>query len=81
MQFLTLIPDIIEEAAKTSILVSDRLFAIYCRSFDQYVQSGKLDIFCFRDVQHGKLKKEFFDFQTPLGSICQYRFTPKTIWQ
>ena len=41
MQFLTLIPDIIEEAAKTSILVSDRLFAIYCRSFDQYVQSGK----------------------------------------
>ena len=28
-----------------------------------------------KDIRSGKIKSDEFDLQSPLGSICQYRFT------
>ncbi len=74
MQFLTLIPSILPEASKIGLLVSDRLFPIYKNSFADYIKSNRLVLFSFSDSSKGLLKSDHFDYQSPLGSICQYRF-------
>lgn len=75
MQFLTLIPALLVEAKHIGLLLNNRLIPIYKRSLSSYIQNGTLSIYAFDDVLHGRLKSTDYDYQSPLGSICRYRFT------
>ena len=75
MQFLTLLPGLIAEAQHVGLLLNNRLIPIYNRSLASYIQSNCLTIYSFDDVLHDRLKPSDYNFQSPIGSICQYRFT------
>ncbi|MCB4389386.1 hypothetical protein [Synechococcus sp. MU1617] len=75
MQFMSLIPTILEECSHVGILLSDRLLPIYKRSLVQYISNGSLSLYSFADSRNNILDSGKFDYQTPIGSICQYRFT------
>lgn len=70
MMFLTLVPTLVSEALSVSILVSERLRKIYQRSF-----GSQLNVITHKDIKKGTISYEMFDYQCPLGSICQHRFT------
>ena len=74
MQFATLVPALACESKHLGLLVSKRLYPIYERSFKQYIARGTISIYTLDDVNQGTLCASHFDFQSPLGSICQYRF-------
>lgn len=79
MQFMTLLPNLIDEASHIGILINKRLLQIYKRSFSNYINDGRVSIWSFGDVRTSKLLSSNFDYQSPIGSICQYRFThPKS---
>ena len=75
MQFSTLVPSMLDEPKHLGLLVSNRLYPIYVRSFHDYISEGQLTVYSFDDVNTGKLAPIDYDYQSPLGSICQYRFT------
>ena len=75
MQFATLVPALSCESKHLGLLVSKRLYPIYQRSFKQYIDQGTISVYTLEDVNRGTLCSANFDFQSPLGSICQYRFT------
>ena len=75
MQFLTLLPDLINEADSIGLLLSNRLVPVYQRSFSQYISSNLLKIWTFDDCRDHKIDSSIYDYQSPLGSVCQYRFT------
>ena len=75
MQFITLVPAFLQEPKHVGLLVSNRLYPIYKRSLEKYISDGVLTVYSFDDVNNGKLLPSAFNFQSPLGSICQYRFT------
>ena len=75
MQFATLVPALSSESKHLGLLVSKRLYPIYNRSFKQYIDQGSISVYTLEDVNRGTLCAAHFDFQCPLGSICQYRFT------
>lgn len=75
MMFLTLLPTIINEASSVGLLLGDRLRPIYDRSFSQFINDGRLTIWSHSDFKAGKLLTSDYDFQIPIGSICQHRFT------
>ena len=68
MMFATLIPSLIREGAKVFFLPGERLTAIYTRSMPD------VKILSKDDLKHGRYSFKDFDYQTPIGSICQYRF-------
>ncbi|KZR73253.1 hypothetical protein [Prochlorococcus marinus] len=70
MMFMTLIPRIRDEASSLTLLLSDRLKPIYTRSLD-----SSYNIITRYDIKEGRYSPGDFDLSTPLGSICQYRFT------
>ena len=78
MQFITLVPALVQEAQHVSLLISERLIPIYNRSLQPLISKGSLSIFSFRDAIDSKLKPSSFDFQSPIGSICRHRFTDIT---
>ena len=47
MQFLSLVPKMIEEAGHVSILITNRLYSIYLRSFKKYIHDKKMTVFFF----------------------------------
>ena len=75
MQFLTLIHPLLHEASSVSLLISDRLTPLYQRAFKSEISSGLLQIIPFSKINLISSAFEHFDYQSPLGSICQYRFT------
>lgn len=75
MQFLTLLPGLLEEAQHIGLLLNNRLIPIYNRSFASYIQNNRLTIYSFDDVLHDRLKPADYNFQSPIGSICRHRFT------
>lgn len=75
MMFLTLVPSLIEEDCEIGLLLCDRLIPIYSRSFKKIIDEGNLRIWSHQDVREKRLTKEMYDYQSPIGSICQYRFT------
>ena len=75
MQFMTLLPKLLSESTQLGVLLSDRLLPIYQRSFSDEIESSKLVLWSFSDVTSGKLVHSMYDYQSPIGSICQYRFT------
>lgn len=74
MQFITLLPSLFNEAAHIGLLLNNRLLTIYRRSLSKYIHSGQLSIFSFEDIQNQSLNPGDYDFQSPIGSVCQYRF-------
>ena len=75
MQFLTLIPSIIDEASHVGIMISDRLISIYERSFAKYISQGLLSVYTFDNVLTEDFNFSKFKYQSPIGSICKHRFT------
>ena len=75
MQFLTLVPSLLNEVAELGILINNRLVSLYTRSFAKWIDEGTIRIFSFDNVVDGTLSSSDYDYQTPMGSICQYRFT------
>ena len=75
MMFLTLVPALLEETAGIGLLLGDRLLPIYRRAFADLLDRGCLQIWSHADAQEGRLTPELYQLQSPLGSICQYRFT------
>ncbi len=70
MMFLTLIPKLQKEAQSITLMLNERLVPIYARSF-----GDSLQIITRKDLKSGRFSYNDFDLNTPLGSICQYRFT------
>ena len=68
MMFATLIPKILDRGAKISFYPGDRLTNIYKESFDN------VDIISSADLKANLYDPKSFDYQSPLGSICQYGF-------
>ena len=80
MQFITLVPSIVRESKHVSLLISERLIAIYSRSLANYISEGLISIYSFKDVVSKKIESKSFDYQSPIGSICRYRFTDITLY-
>ena len=74
MQFITLLPTLLNEASEIGLFVSERLNPVYQKSFSDYIADGRLKVFSHLDAINGKLRPDDYDFQSPLGSIVQYRF-------
>ena len=68
MMFATLIPRLQKEGAQIALFPGNRLISIYRRSLPE------VNVLSTEDLQQGKWKASDFDVQSPLGSICQYRF-------
>ena len=68
MMFATLIPRLQKEGAHISLLPGDRLISIYKRSLPE------IKVLSSNDLLNGRCTASDFDLQSPLGSICQYRF-------
>ena len=75
MQFMTLVPTLLKEAKHIGILVNNRLYPVYRRSLSSHIESSKISLWSFDDVNANSLSPHLYDFQCPLGSICQHRFT------
>ena len=80
MQFITLVPSIVRESKHVSLLISERLIAIYSRSLANYISEGLISIYSFKDVVSKKIESKSFDYQSPIGSICRYRFADITLY-
>ena len=68
MMFITLIPKLISEGAKISILVPVRLAEIYKRSLSD------CKVYSDEEFRKEALPASNFDYQCPLGSIPRYRY-------
>lgn len=68
MMFATLIPRLQKEGAKISLFPGDRLVSIYRRSLTD------INVLSSKELLQAHWKASDFDIQSPLGSICQYRF-------
>ena len=75
MMFITLLPGLLDEAAALGLVVSDRLLPIYRRSFDEWIAAGRVQVWSYEQAASAELNPEEYDLQSPVGSICQYRFT------
>jgi len=75
MMFLSLVPSLLEEADSIGILMCDRLLPIYRRSMMELGFGERLKIWSYSDSKSGTLRPETYDLQSPIGSICQHRFT------
>jgi len=74
MMFISLVPALIKEATNIGLFLSDRLLAIYKRSFKNEIESGSISVFSRDQFYHRVLQANMYDFQSPMGSVCQYRF-------
>ena len=75
MMFLTLLPSFIKNFAFVGVYLSERLLTIYERSFSVDIGAGRLKLYTKKDLSANTLKAQDFDYQSPIGSICQYCFT------
>ena len=64
MMFATLIPSLVEEGANVFLHPGPRLDSIYRRSFDNVTIIDRFKL----------PNAKIFDYQSPLGSVPQYRF-------
>ena len=75
MMFASLIPALLSETKNIGFFLTPRLEPIYMRSFKNEIKKHQVNIYTVNDLQNKKLMPNLFDYQTPLGSICQHRFT------
>ena len=69
MMFATMLPSLAREASHITFCVPKRLHEIYKRSFNN------ISILSIEDLREKDTKPSMFDYQTAIGSICQYRFS------
>ena len=74
MMFLTLLPKIAAEAKQVGILLSDRLSAIYKQTFSSLDAFNNCTVYSHSECTSGSLSAVDYDYQLPIGSICQHRF-------
>ena len=74
MMFISLVPKLLSEFKFIGLFVSNRLKAIYERSFSNEIMESRLQVYTRANISDGSLKANNFDFQLPIGSICQHRF-------
>ena len=55
MQFATLVPALLNEPKHVGLFVSNRLYPVYVRSFQEYIAQGVLSVYSFDDVNNGRL--------------------------
>lgn len=69
VMFATLLPTLTNEGAELTLLTSDRMKKTYSSrcTFD-------LRVIELEDIKDGTIAPEQFDYQIPIGSICQHRF-------
>ncbi len=75
MMFLSLVPCLVMESDSIDIVLGRRLLSIYKRSFEALGLGDSIKILHSKNVKDGDVSPSNFDFQSPIGSICQYRFT------
>jgi len=75
MMFLTLLPTIAAESKEVGILLSDRLTSIYKQTFSSSDAFKNCTVYSHSDYYSGVLSASQFEYQLPIGSICQYRFS------
>ena len=75
MMFATLIPTLFDEFNLIGLIVPKRLFPIYKRSFAKDIELGKIVLYTQKDILDKVIPLKRFDFQVPIGSVCQHRFT------
>ena len=68
MMFATLIPHLSKYGAKIFFFPGDRLNLIYKDSMKG------VEIISSADLKSGRFSQKDFDYQSPIGSICQYGF-------
>ena len=68
MAFLSLINPIMKSAKSVHIIVPERLYQIYKRSF------GNCVIYSDKEVRETALDENLFDYQCALGSVPQYLY-------
>ncbi|WP_411869080.1 hypothetical protein [Vulcanococcus limneticus] len=73
MMFLSLLPPLFDEALRVDVIVEDRLQPIYSRAYEPW--GDKVTVFQHSDALLGKVISSRYDYQCPIGSICQYRYT------
>ena len=74
MMFLTLLPTLVDHSKHIGIVLSDRLLPIYQRSCKDWVRNGQVSVWGHGDAASGRLLPNNFDYQSPVGSVCQYLF-------
>lgn len=70
MMFLTLLPTLQQEAELVDLMLGERLPPIYRRSLE-----GDVRIWTHADAVKRRFVAADYDYQCPIGSICQHRFT------
>ena len=75
MMFLTLLPALVSEAGHIGLVLSNRLVPIYRRSCGTWIEGGQVSVWGHEDAAAGRISPADFDLQSPVGSVCQYRFT------
>lgn len=75
MQFISLIPRLFNYNCHVGLLVTPRLLKIYQLSFQDDLSAGRLSLYISADVTSKALRSSSFNYQLPIGSICQYLFT------
>ena len=68
MMFLTIVPALMEEGANLTIVVPHRLLEIYKRSLPE------CKFYSDREFKEKEINPNLFDYQSPLGSVFQFRF-------
>lgn len=68
MMFATLIPSLVKEGAEVFLLPGDRLIDTYRRSLPEITTLSS------ENILSGEFDEGCFDYQSPIGSICQHRF-------
>ncbi len=74
LMFASLLHSLLIEAEQISLFLSDRLLTIVHRAYNDEIKLGKLKIYSRSDYHSGALSVSHFNYQSPIGSICQYRF-------
>lgn len=69
VMFASLLPTLVDEGAHLTLLTSARM----CLTYKERCQFP-LKLITTDDIHAGHIDSEMFDWQTPVGSICQYRF-------
>jgi len=72
MMFTTLIPQLALEAKEITMLVNCRLEVLYKRTFQH---ADNINIKTFIDLGKRDFVLSEYDYQSPIGTICRYRFT------
>ena len=75
MMFLSLISSLAQEAQNIGILLCDRLVPIYRRTMSACKSLAHCTVYSHSDYAKGILQSRLFDVQSPIGSMCQYRFS------